>query len=156
MSEAQTDDVAIVKPSLLRHFMAMVYDILLIAPILMASQFVLLLFFGPTADATVATVPTWLTQMLAVLVIAVFFTIFWRKSGQTLGMQAWRIKLQTLDDQKLTVLHCLKRVLGAALSFATVGLGYLWRYVDSNNRYLHDRLSGTELVLLPKEKKKKA
>ena len=36
-----------------------------------------------------------------------------------------------------------------------LGLGYLWCLVDRRNRYWHDYLSGTELILLPKQEKNK-
>ena len=45
------------------------------------------------------------------------------------------------------------RCLGALLSAACLGLGYLWKLVDRNHRYWHDYLSGTRLVLLPKRGK---
>ena len=34
---------------------------------------------------------------LLVLVSVAFFSYFWAKSGQTIGMRAWRLKVQTLD-----------------------------------------------------------
>ena len=77
------------------------------------------------------------------------------KGGQTLGMQAWRIKLVAIDGSKLRFSQALLRCLGAAISAGCLGLGYLWKLVDRNNRYWHDYLSGTELELLPKSSRGK-
>jgi hypothetical protein len=48
----------------------------------------------------------------------------------------------------------LLRCLGALLSAACLGLGYLWCLVDKHGRYWHDYISRTELVLVPKREKK--
>ena len=95
-----------------------------------------------------------LRQVIIVVTVIGFFSIFWVKNGQTLGMQAWRIKLVTVDGETLTMKHCLLRAFGAMLSIACLGLGYLWCLFDRQKRYWHDSLSGTRLVLLPKRKKK--
>jgi len=68
-------------------------------------------------------------------------------------MQAWRIKLVGFDGAQPTLGKIAIRCLGATLSAACLGLGYLWCLVDRNGRYWHDYLSGTELILLPKQKK---
>ena len=64
-----------------------------------------------------------------------FFSAFWTKSGQTLGMRAWRVKLEPLPGKRLTVARCALRCLGALLSAACLGLGYLWCLVDRRGRY---------------------
>ena len=91
-----------------------------------------------------------MVQLIAVVTVMGFFCSFWLKSGQTLGMQAWRIKLASFSGARATPRQAVVRCFGALLSFACFGLGYLWCLVDRNGRYWHDYLSGTELVLLPK------
>ena len=97
-----------------------------------------------------------LVQALTTLTIAGFFCIFWRKSGQTLGMQAWRIKLVDFDGGTPSLPKAVVRCVGAALSMACLGLGYLWCLIDRKKRYWHDYLSRTELILLPKREKNHA
>jgi uncharacterized RDD family membrane protein YckC len=94
-----------------------------------------------------------LVQMLTVLSVFGFYSVFWVKSGQTLGMQAWRIKLVDFQGGSPTVGKALLRCLGACLSAGCLGLGYLWCLVDHHNRYWHDYLSHTELILLPRREK---
>lgn len=82
-----------------------------------------------------------------------FFCYFWRKSGQTLGMRAWRMKLTTFDLATPTKKQCLIRCIVAPLSLACCGFGYFWRWFDSEKLTLHDRLSKTQVIVVPKEKK---
>jgi len=94
-----------------------------------------------------------MVQALTVCSVLGFFSLFWMTNGQTLGMQAWRIQLVDFDGNPPTFGRSLLRCLGALLSAACLGLGYLWCMVDRNKRYWHDYLSRTELILLPKREK---
>lgn len=139
------------RPALWRHLLAMLYDTFLVAPLLMANAFVLVTVFGPTDSATAPAVPAWLMQITSLLVIFAFFVLFWRKSGQTLGMQAWRIKLVNETGQPVGVRQGLIRCTAAMLSLAPFGLGYWWTLVDSEGLSWHDRLSRSRLQLMPKK-----
>jgi uncharacterized RDD family membrane protein YckC len=92
-------------------------------------------------------------QILSACTVVGFFCLFWIRDGQTLGMQAWRIRLVDFQGKRPGLPQALLRCLGACLSAACLGLGYLWCVVDRNHRYWHDYLSRTELVLLPKREK---
>lgn len=141
------------RPALWRHILAMVYDTFLVAPLLMANAFILVALFGPTASVEDPTVPSWLMQITSVVVIFAFFLLFWRKSGQTLGMQAWRIKLVNEAGQSVGVVQGLVRCGSAVLSAVPFGLGYWWVLVSPQGRSWHDLLSRTHLQLVPKKKR---
>ncbi len=154
-----TDDISRAEtgiPGLPRRLMAAVYDTFLVLPIIMLGvalgmglyKALTSLLGGVAGDEPLQ---AWAVRGIAVLVVAGFFTAFWRKSGQTLGMQAWRIKLVPLAGKQLTTGRCILRCAAALLSMACLGLGYLWCLVDRRGRYWHDYLSGTALVLLPKK-----
>ena len=135
----------------------MIYDTLLVLPLIMANVALFmgartLLGLGPAADGTVQLNP-YIVQLIALLSAMVFFSAFWLIKGQTLGMQAWRIKLVNFSGGAPSLLQSIIRCLAALLSAACFGLGYLWCLVDRNGRYWHDYLSGTQLVLLPKVQK---
>ncbi|KGE03322.1 putative transmembrane protein [Pseudohaliea rubra DSM 19751] len=134
--------------------MALVYDTFLVLPVIMLA-FVIAMALAALADGEAAVQPLnpWLAQGLILLCLIGFFSAFWIKSGQTLGMQAWRVKLVALPGKRLTVARCALRCLGAVLSAACLGLGYLWCLIDRRGRYWHDYLSGTALVLVPKRGK---
>jgi len=142
-------------PSLLRRLMAMLYDtLLLVALVAVVNALALAVVVGVTASKQ-QVLNAHLVQFLTVLSIVGFFTIFWIHGGQTLGMQAWRIKLVDFHGESPTAGKALLRCVGAFLSAACLGLGYLWCLIDSRNRCWHDYISGTELILLPKQSKEK-
>ena len=79
--------------------------------------------------------------------VALFFIWFWSKSGQTLGMKAWRLKVQNQDGSLITKTTALKRLLPTLL-----GLGNFTVLVDRKNKLsLQDRVTNTEVVLLTLE-----
>ena len=151
-----TENEAPTSPFLLRRLAAMVYDTLLVLPLIMLSVALAMgvgqLLGRPETDTPLD--PN-LVRLIALLTTIAFFTAFWVKSGQTLGMQAWRIRLVDFDGQVPGPGRAVVRCLGAILSATCLGLGYLWCLVDRRGRYWHDYLSGTELVLLPKAAKKR-
>ena len=78
-----------------------------------------------------------------------FFSWFWIKNGQTLGMQAWRIKLISTDGKNIDLKQASIRLLAAIVSAGVFGLGYLWILLEAKNRSWHDIISKTRLILLP-------
>ncbi|MGB1263807.1 MAG: RDD family protein [Cognaticolwellia sp.] len=79
--------------------------------------------------------------------VAFFFIWFWSKSGQTLGMKAWRLKVQNQDGSLINKTTALKRLLPTLM-----GLGNFAVLVDRKNKLsLQDRLTNTEVVLLTLE-----
>mgnify|MGYP001817545461 FL=1 len=141
-------------PSLPRRLAALLYDTLLVVPLVMLSVALFMgartLLLGPPAENAVVQLDANLVRFVAFATAAAFFCGFWLKSGQTLGMQAWRIKLVSTDGSQPGPGQALLRCLGAIVSASAFGLGYLWCLVDRNGRYWHDYLSRTELILLPK------
>lgn len=90
-------------------------------------------------------------SILFVTVNIIFFTYFWAKSGQTIGMRAWRLKVQTLDGQLISWQQGALRAITALL-----GLGNLVVLVDfKNKRALQDYIAKTEVITLTKEENKR-
>ena len=82
--------------------------------------------------------PSWLTFLYLYFVLGVYFVWYWTKSGQTLAMQTWRIRI----------------VNQYGLFAVALFLGPLSIYLDRKNpkerQGLPDRLASTRLVELPK------
>jgi uncharacterized RDD family membrane protein YckC len=93
-----------------------------------------------------------LFSVYVLLVMFGFFAYFWHKSGQTLGMQAWRLRVETLDGGRLSLLQCALRFGGAWVSMIALGAGYLWLLIDRDRRTWHDIWSRSRVVLLPKQR----
>ncbi len=90
-------------------------------------------------------------QLYLLTVGSAFFCWFWHNNGQTLAMQAWRLRIETMDGNKPGWGQCLLRLLAASLSIAALGAGYWWIWIDKDQLSWHDRLSKTRLVVLPKK-----
>ena len=89
--------------------------------------------------------------ILLPLVIFVFYIKFWRSSGQTLGMQTWRIKIVNHEGGAISIKQGLIRFAAAALSWLCLGFGYWWMLWDSEKLTWHDRLSKSRIIILSKE-----
>jgi uncharacterized RDD family membrane protein YckC len=87
---------------------------------------------------------------LMILSSSSFYIWFWSRSGQTLGMIAWRIKVESLDGGRINLKQGLIRFFAAWPAFFLFGLGYLSLYLDANGDAIHDKMSQTKVVLLPK------
>ena len=89
-----------------------------------------------------------LLTVLLVLSLWGFFGFFWRRRGQTLGMQAWKIRIQNEDGSPVTWLQAFMRVLVGILSWLALGLGYLWQWFDAGRRSWTDLASDSVTVLV--------
>lgn len=76
----------------------------------------------------------------------VFYGWFWTHGGQTLGLRAWKIKVCNLDGHALGWGQAGIRFVSGLLSWACLGLGFLWCLFDKNRLCWHDYLSKTRLV----------
>lgn len=146
------------RPGLFRRLAAILYDTFLVLPMIMlviaVATGIGVAITGEAGNQDYsATLPPWLVQLLTVGVIVGFYSYFWLLKGQTLGMQAWRIRLRTVDGAQISAHQAFLRCAAVILSLLPAGLGYLWCLVDRNRRCWHDSLSGTELELLPKQDK---
>jgi uncharacterized RDD family membrane protein YckC len=129
-------------PGLLRRLAAIFYDLLLLLALLAVATTLITLPFGMPEGGSLLAFQWFLFEIIPLL----FFTGFWWRGGQTLGMRAWRLKVVRMDGSPLRWIDALKRHLAALLSCLTLGLGFLWILVDSNGLAWHDRLSGTRLI----------
>lgn len=139
-----------------RRLAALLYDSFLVVAIWFLLGYVVQFFSGAGSnqlvEGRVQTDPL-VDTILFVLMVAsalAFYLWFWVQSGQTLGMIAWRIRVESVTGGLITPLQGIIRWLLAWPAFFMLGAGYLWLYLDPEGDALHDRLSGTKVVLLPK------
>ncbi|MGB1402948.1 MAG: RDD family protein [Porticoccaceae bacterium] len=144
--------------SLLRRLAALIYDAFLMFAITLAYATLMLIikiiFNGTDNLESIQPGPTlqWLSFVGLLISLGGYYFICWRKQGQTLGMKAWRLRLQQRDGNLASPFQCIKRSALATLSLAAVGIGYLWILWPSNTGCLHDILTDTAIVVVPKEK----
>ncbi len=140
----------------MRRLAAMFYDtILVMAVLLMAMTLVvipldLIVGWDSVDKESLRLNPFYLAYLFCIM--AGFHILFWMRGGQTLGMRAWRLRVVRDDGEGLNFRDALLRYLSAILSWAALGLGFLWVLVDRDNLAWHDRLSKTRLVMIQKKK----
>ena len=135
---------------LLRRLGALFYDSLLLAALLMVVTAALLpLTGGEAIDAAKNPLLEWVYRGLLLVTVALYYGIPWTRRGQTLGMVAWRLRLERADGSLPRWPDVPKRLAAATLSLLPAGLGWWWMLVDPERRTWHDRLSGTRIVLTP-------
>jgi uncharacterized RDD family membrane protein YckC len=122
-----------------RRIGAMVYDAMIVLAIWIATLFVLVTL----TNHAVMGAPV---QSLAFVETFAFFAWFWIRRGQTIGMLAWGLRVETADGRPFRLAHAFLRFVGALLSFTVLGLGYLWMLIDPDRRTWSDMLSGTQVI----------
>ena len=132
--------------SLARRFGAIIYDSLLVLALL----FLATLPFISASDGESVEPETALHQITLLLVVYLFFIGFWSGYGRTLGMQSWRLRIETADGTKPSYAASSLRFCAAILSWLPVGLGFWWQLWDADQLTWHDRISGTRLRYYPK------
>lgn len=148
-------------PGVLRRFAAMVYDSLLLMAVSILYGAVttginILIKGAPEMGERVSWgIWGWVVFAGWILTIGFFFCYFWHKSGQTLGMKTWRMKIvNDADLRSPGYKKCVIRFLCAPFSLLLLGIGYWLIYANPERQTLHDKISKTRTLLLAKEAKK--
>lgn len=181
-SSVLVSDEPIVIASPITRLMTMLYDGMLILAMLFLMGTVLsvvgtLLFVDVGTNVTDAKeLPTWYQNGVMtpafVLTLVGFYGVFWRKSGQTLGMQTWRLKTVTNDGQLLTWRNSFQRIISACLlpllcalvgalvngsrlavlmsAFFGLVFNYVFCWFNRRGLAAHDILSNTMTLKVPK------
>lgn len=79
------------------------------------------------------------------LVIIGFYGYFWSKGGQTIGMKAWRLRVQNSDGSNITFTQALIRMATSAF-----GLGNILALFKNRNAF-QDLWGECEVIVLTKE-----
>ncbi len=104
---------------LFRRLAAMIYDgLLLIAVLFVATGVATAVTRG---ESITAGNPLFTTYLF--LVCFVFFSWFWTHGGQTLGMRAWKIRLQRIDGSSVTLMQSLLRFITGLPAWLCILLG---------------------------------
>ncbi len=152
-------------PTISRRLGSLLYESLLVAAVLLATA----VSFYIAAPGLIDGFMRLLLQVYLGAVLAVYFLWCWCRSGQTLPMKTWGIRLVDQREKPPTPARALARfglatlTLGAscaglavawkrpqeALGWALLVPGLFsvaWALVDRDRQFLHDRLAGTRMV----------
>ena len=79
------------------------------------------------------------------LVTGAYFLWYWRRNGQTLAMQTWKLQLCSVTGGTPTIQQLVLRYLLSWPSLVCYGAGIVWAIFDREHQFLHDRLAGTRI-----------
>ena len=111
---------------LFRRLAAIFYDSLL----LFSTLFMATLLVQPLTKGHVSLI----YQLYLLVIIFFYFAYPWKKSGQTLGMLAWRIRLESTTAQACTWQQLAIRFAVSIVSWLVVGLGFWWIVFNPERR----------------------
>jgi len=119
-----------------------VYDFVIVISLLMLATLLAMLagFGGRTAMQD----PAYTVYLLSIWFF--YLAWCWHKGGMTVGMRAWRVKIEDESGNQPGWGKSTIRFLASLLSAAAAGIGFAWALVDSRKRSWHDILSGTRLI----------
>lgn len=140
-----------------RRIGAIIYDLLVVAAVIMfaagaalalvavlVSAGLISLAEGQDHASVIQGNPLFTLYIIAVILL--FYTGFWRRGGQTLGMRAWRMRVQNSDGSRISWKQGLIRALTSLC-----GLGNFWVLFNREKLALQDKIAGCEVVVLTSE-----
>jgi len=157
--------------SIIRRLAAVAYESMLVAALAVALGFALVPLTGiPDPGSGYLNRLSPLARAGSFACLFTFFAAYclwlWTGGRRTLAMKAWRLALEGAGGVSPTVSQALLRYLawwigpilaiGAWMALkpygqerwavALVAFNYVWALLDSDRRFLHDRIAGTRIV----------
>ena len=118
--------------------MAAVYDLFLVFSVLFLATLLWLPFNGGQA-----VLPNSVGFSLYLgLVWFVFVAVCWIRGGQTLGMRAWKLRLYSSSNARMTWAQATIRFIVGVVAWLSI-IGLLWRMLPSRFESWQDRASST-------------
>lgn len=136
---------------------AIIYDLLVVLAVLMfaaglalaLSALLAYLNWWPLAeqqDHAARLMGNWFYRLYLVAVFIGFYSLFWSYGGQTLGMKAWRLRVQNTNNTPISARQAVLRF------FASLaGLGNLRLLFRRDKLALQDKIAHCEVVRLTPE-----
>ena len=129
-----------------RRIFSLLYDCFAVLGIILSLTLLLVLLNGGAPEK--GSIADLLQLFITVLSGPIFFSYFWLvNDGQTLGMQAWKIKL--ISEERLSIRICLLRCAFSTFSFLFFGLRYLYILINKEKKSLADIATKTRIIRIP-------
>lgn len=127
---------------LIRRLAAILYDATIVLALMMLAA--LLAMILGAGQRTALRDPGFTLYLLFVWYLYIAWC--WHQGGMTIGMRAWRIRIEDDLGRKPSWGRTIVRFLASLLSAALLGAGFAWSLVDPKKRTWHDMISRTRLV----------
>lgn len=131
-------------PGFGRRMLALTYEALLLLGVWFISAFLFHLVFRDTTAEYFRP----LFQFYLLIIGGIYFIWFWTHGGQTLAMQTWKLRLVSVNGEKVTAQQAMVRYLVAVIGISFLGVGLLWALFDHDRQFLHDKVAGTRIIRL--------
>jgi len=148
--------------------MVMVYETLLLFGITFITTLVALLFFKVIFGATDTLLAHIALRIWLFLILGAYFCWHWCRTGQTLPMKTWSLRLVTLEGNPVPLKRALARYMlgwcwllpglliawltgvtqwtAFCLVLANIAAWALTARIHPSRQFLHDRIAGTQLI----------
>jgi len=83
------------------------------------------------------------------ILLFAYCLLFWAWQGTTLGGIICKLRIVRADGKRVEFVDAFVRALGAVLSVAAFGIGFLWILRDPLQQSWHDKIAGTVVVKVP-------
>lgn len=143
----QNNAISLATAPFLVRIAAMIYESLLVTAVVFVASFI----FIPIVGEMHAAWQLLLFRTYIVGVLFAYFCVFWLRSGQTLSMKTWRIRLVNRNGGPITFNQAVLRFFLALFGLLLAGAGFWWALFDRDRQFLHDRIVGTRLVRVPRK-----
>ena len=143
----QDNAIALPTAPFLIRIAVMIYELLLVTAVLFVSALPFLYLVGNAQTG-------WrhlAFQLYLVGVMFAYFSAFWLRSGQTLAMKTWRIRLVNQNGGRISFRQAVLRFAFAVPGLLLAGAGFFWALFDPDKQFLHDRIAGTRLIRVPRK-----
>ncbi|WP_047515150.1 RDD family protein [Methylophilus sp. Q8] len=130
---------------LIKRYLAVVYEALLLLALALALTAAYVMLLG---DASHGWKRLGLRALLW-LVMGAYFVRCWVVTGQTLASQTWKLKVVDQHGQLLDVQQAVMRYVLAGVLLLPAGLTLWWALLDREQQFLHDRLLGSRIIVVP-------
>ena len=123
-----------------RRMVALFYDLILIIALCVGLTLIITYALNTEVESPL--------MYLAFLALSVgFYCYFWKKnSGQTLGMQVWKVGLAQENNLDISLMRMIYRCLLGLIFTLLFGLNYLPMLFRKDKKTLNDILSKTFLI----------
>lgn len=129
-------------PGFWRRILCMIYEFLLLMAVLFITSF----FFHLVYHDTESTYFRLIFQFYLLSVAGIYLIWFWTHGGQTLAMQTWKMRIISVNGEKIGVWQAILRYILAIISISFFGCGIIWALFDRENQFLYDRVAGTKII----------
>lgn len=140
-------DSTIAPAPFLVRIAAMIYEALLVTAVVFVTALPFLYLVGNAETGW----RHYVFQLYLLGILFAYFSAFWLRSGQTLAMKTWRIRLVNRNGGPITFKQAVLRFFLALFGLLLAGAGFWWALFDRDRQFLHDRIAGTRLIRVPRK-----